>query len=92
MLLVLRFQLSPREEKTHARCSTLLRISHAEAMDYPNQAYRIFNRRLRLTGSVGCYFRSVATGHSRGRISVHPLFLEIHQGQQLGQRLDDAIV
>lgn len=46
----------PREEKTHARCNTLLRISHADAMDYPDHACRIFNRRLRLTGSVGCYF------------------------------------
>lgn len=91
MLLVVQSELSPREEKTHARCNTLLRISHADAMDYPDQACRIFSRRLRLTGRVGCYFRSVATGHNRGRISVHPLFLEIHQGQQLGQRLDDAI-
>ncbi|KAK4062444.1 hypothetical protein Trihar35433_9265 [Trichoderma harzianum] len=37
MLLVVQFELSPREEKTHARCNTLLRISHADAMDYPDQ-------------------------------------------------------
>ncbi|KAL7946841.1 hypothetical protein V8C42DRAFT_343757 [Trichoderma barbatum] len=61
MLLVLRFKQNPNEEKTHARCNTLLRVSHAEAMDYRGHLL------------AGCYFGSLATGHSRGRLSSYDI-------------------